>query len=282
MEPGRGNAAAHIDYPGADMAKSDAHEDPFDDLDAFFDAAGSENPLEIKQAAENLLRHQEEDDDMSAFVSGEDVLSRNDDAPAPAETQKPKKKRRNNSRTIARSDEPFMIPPEHMAELAGEDNLEGKFIAIDPTELGEETDAPFVLIPAHVYTYVPWWGWTAIGVGLLMLVAGVVFMPVWSLDRLASRLGDGNEANAQYAMRRLVMNGDERTVKKLFSMAASSDEGLTARLRAVDTMTLIGGVPEVDRALLRLELSGGTNEQVREAAIAARKQREAARTRGRR
>lgn len=161
------------------------------------------------------------------------------------------------------------------------ESLEGKFLVLDNDAAGP-SDEPFVLVPAHIYAYVPWWGWTAIAVGLVMLAAGVVFMPVWSLDRLTSRLGDGNTANAQLAMRTLVMNGDERTVRKLYDMASSSDESLTARLRAIDTMSLIGGVPEVDRSLLRLELSGGTNEQIREAAIAARRQREASRARGRR
>ena len=266
------------------MAKSGANEESFDDLDAFFNAADSQNPTDIKQAAATVVRNRGENPGETPLSDAGDELPGRDDAFSGSADQPKNKKRKNNKRTIARSDEPFLIPPEHMAELAGDDDedLEGKFIALDPAELGEETDKPFILIPAHVYSYVPWWGWTAIGVGLAMLIAGVIFMPVWNLNRLVSRLGDGNEANAQHAMRRLVLNGDERTVKKLFSLAASSDERLTTRLRAVDTMTLIGGVPEVDRALLRLELSGGTNEQVREAAIAARKQREAARTRGRR
>ncbi len=164
------------------------------------------------------------------------------------------------------------------ASAAPRENLDGKFLVFD-SEVADG-DEPFVLVPAHIYAYVPWWGWTAIGLGLLVLAAGVVFMPVWSLDRLASRLGDANPATAQRAMRSLVMNGDERTVRKLYDMASSGNEGLTARLRAIDTMSLISGVPEVDRSLLRLELAGGTNEQIREAAIAARKQREASRTRG--
>ncbi len=220
------------------MAKSDAGEENTDDLDAFFNAAGSDGSVDIMTAAQKSVR------------------------------------------PSAGAEQPFSIPHEHLAGVTGRTDLEGRYIAVEAGE-GDDPDQPFVLIPAHVYSYVPWWGWTAIGISLAMLAAGVIFMPLWSLDRLASRLGDGDAASAQHAMRELVMNGDERTVRKLHDMASSNRESLTARLRAVDTMSLIGGVPEVDRALLRLELSGGTNEQVREAAIAARKQREAARTRSR-
>jgi hypothetical protein len=208
-----------------------------DDLDAFFNAAGSENPQDISRAAADLVNNRD--------GSGKALSNHLD----------------------------------NLTEFDNNSNLEGKFIAVDAPGRDGKTDAPFILVPAHIHAYVPWWGWTAIGIGIAMLAAGVIFMPVWSLNRLASRLGDSNAENAELAMRSLVMNGDERTVGKLFDMAASSGESLTARLRAVDTMSLIGGVPEVDRALLRLELAGGTDEQVREAAIAARKQREASRTR---
>jgi hypothetical protein len=247
-----------------------------DDLDAFFNAAGSDNPLDIAAAAANLR-------DAPAETEAPPSDESAGDEPAP-EAEKRKSGKRGKKAPAkanpADGDEPFAIDSGDLADLTGQDreDLDGKFIAVDSGDAGE----PFVLIPAHVYSYVPWWGWIAIAVGLVMLAAGVIIVPMWSLDRLASRLGDSNEANAQYAMRSLVMNGDERTVRKLFDMASSNREGLTARLRAVDTMSLIDGVPEVDRALLRLELSGATNEQIREAAIAARKQREAARTRGRR
>lgn len=237
------------------------------DLDAFFDAAGSGNPLDVKQAADTLLKndHVKSEEDRLIPPDHFDILTGGTEdregAPAPASVPAPEEG--------TGKDAGAQGLPKH---------LEGKFIAVAPGE-GDE-DAPFVLIPAHIYSYVPWWGWAAIGVGLVMLAAGVVFMPVWSLNRLASRLGDGDEANAQHAMRQLIMNGDGRTVRKLFDMASSGDEGLTARLRAVDTMSLIDDNPEVDRALLRLELAGGTDAQVREAAIAARKQREASRIRG--
>lgn len=165
-------------------------------------------------------------------------------------------------------------------EIIGE--LDGKFIAYDPESLGRavtEDGDPLVLIPANVHSYVPWWGWTTIALGLIMLASGIMLMPGIALDRLAARLDDSDQATVQYAMRQLVMRGDERTVKKLYSVAASPEARVVARLRAVDAMSLIERVPEVDRALLRLELTSSTNEQVREAAIAARKQREAVKAR---
>ncbi|MCD7897983.1 MAG: hypothetical protein LUG50_15125, partial [Planctomycetaceae bacterium] len=160
-------------------------------------------------------------------------------------------------------------------------DLEGKFIAIAPEDNASDTDDPFILVPANVHSVVPWWGWLTIVLGLGMLVAGVILLPLITLNRTAAKLGDRNENAARNAMRQLVLRGDERTVKKLFSIASAPDERVDTRLRAIDTMTLIERVPEVDRALLRLELSDGTHEQVREAAIAARRQREAARARTR-
>ncbi len=160
-------------------------------------------------------------------------------------------------------------------------DLEGKFIAIAPEDGRDAKDEPFILVPANVHSVVPWWGWLTIGLGLAMLVAGVILMPLISLNRTAAKLGDRNENAARNAMRQLVLRGDERTVKKLYSIASAPDERVATRLRAIDTMTLIERVPEVDRALLRLELSDSTHDQVREAAIAARRQREASRARTR-
>jgi HEAT repeat protein len=161
--------------------------------------------------------------------------------------------------------------------MTGADMAGGKFIAIDP---GAAKDDDITLVPARVYTYVPLWGWAAIVLGLLVFAAAVIFLPGVSIERLASRLGDDNDIVVQQAMRALVVKGDERTVRTLFDMASSDEQGIKTRLRAVDTMSLIEEMPEVDRSLLRLELASGTNELVREAAIAARRQREAARARG--
>ncbi len=160
-------------------------------------------------------------------------------------------------------------------------DLEGKFIAIAPEDGRDSKDEPFILVPANVHSVVPWWGWLTIALGLVMLVAGVILMPLVTLNRTAAKLGDRNENAARNAMRQLVLRGDERTVKKLYSIASAPDERVATRLRAIDTMTLIERVPEVDRALLRLELSDSTHDQVREAAIAARRQREASRARTR-
>ncbi len=177
-------------------------------------------------------------------------------------------------------DEKFLTPEEEEALVAPQ-SLDGKFIAIDPSAIpgvSEDGEQPFVLIPANVHTFMPWWGWFTIGLGLLMLITGVVLLPGVTLGRLTARLGDKNDETARAAMRQLVINGDERTVRKLYDVASSSDATLPLRLRAIDTMSLIEQVPEVDRALLRLELSADTHDQVREAAIAARRQREAYRT----
>lgn len=221
-------------------------EDIFDDLDAFFSAASNANPDQLQQAAENV-------------------------AIGPSPAAEPTRQAHPDAGTAHPSARP--------------EDLEGKFIAIDPEALGLEPSdderEPFIIIPAHIHTLLPWWGWTTIGLGLLVLVAGVMIAPYINLSRLASRLGDSNEANAQYAMRQLVLRGDERTVGKLYDLAASDNEPMAARLRAVDTLGLIED-SQADRALQRLELAGSTHRQIRDAAIATRKQRAASRGRGKR
>ncbi|MCD8139532.1 MAG: hypothetical protein LUE17_07110 [Planctomycetaceae bacterium] len=205
--------------------------------------------------------------------------------PAPAPAPPPRRSATRGPATLSASTPAdrggsFLTPKEEDALVVPQD-LDGKFIAIDPNAIpgvADDPDQPFVLIPAHVHSVMPWWGWFTIGLGLLMLITGVVLLPGVTLGRLTARLGDQNDETVRAAMRQLVISGDERTVRKLYDVAASPGATLPLRLRAIDTMSLIEQVPEVDRALLRLELSADTHEQVREAAIAARRQREAYRT----
>ena len=266
------------------MAETDDY--TFDDLDAFFTAAENHDAADLRKAAAHIARN-----DATGEVSGAPNPERHTATIGPAKAAGKNTTVRHGDPSPAVSDGPgaggFLPDTGSYDDYDDEDeDLEGKYIALDPAAVvgmeGADTDDPFVLVPANIHAYVPWWGWLTIALGIVVLVTGIIVTPGITLNRLAARLGDSNQANAQYAMRKLVMNGDERTVRKLYDMAASPREGMAARLRAVDTMSLIERVPEVDRALLRLELSGGTHEQVREAAIAARKQREAAKTRGRR
>lgn len=290
------------------MAQVNTNEPPPDDLDVFFTAAEQDNWDELKEAAQNVAKPQEQPN-LGGFTHpswgtafgkksktpvtldyseiAEEVSPEHEAETPPAEpvTQSPAPEPPAPSTEGARreDDEEFILTPEEEEALLGAQDLDGKFIAIDPASIpgmAEDPDKPFVLIPAHVHQYVPLWGWVAIASTLFILIAGVVLLPGISLSRLTNRLGDANEAAVRGAMRQLVINGDERTVRKLYDLAASPNAGMTARLRAVDTMSLIERVPEVDRALLRLELSANTTDQVREAAIAARRQREAYRTRG--
>ena len=275
-------------------------------LDAFFDAANASSGENLLRAAEQIRGAAPVDDD----VLDEEVLqfatkalnarknvgkstprgASQPPTPLPPPPLPPSPTLPPTSPAApAKENDPPIVPiapiPEEDAGGGEEgleigENLDGKFIAFDPSTIpGVSSDDPFVLVPANIHSLVPWWGWATIVSGLVVFIAGVVLLPGISLNRMAARLGDKNEATAQQAMRQLVVKGDERTVRKLFDMASSSNEGLTARLRAVDTMSLIDRVPEVDKALLRLELSNNTHSQVREAAIAARKQREAYRTR---
>lgn len=257
------------------MAQANSGEQPSNDLDTFFNA---KSPEDLKKAAETVAKNTVyvTEDEVPVYDYGAAALDAEPEGRRPTRIRK-----RGETRTLAQPDAVDAASEDDEPLTAAED-LEGKFIAVDPAVFeGSHGDAPFVLIPANIHSYVPKWGWVAIGIGLAMLVAGVVLTPMFRLSRLTSRLGDDSEANVQYAMRQLVTNGDERTVKKLYSVAASPSEKLRIRLRAVDTMTLIEQVPEVDRALLRLELSEQTTAQVREAAVAARRQREAVRARRR-
>lgn len=260
------------------MAQDDPTDELFDNLDAFFDAAESKNPEDVRIAAENVVRTTDQTDPEPEEKHGRTVRIDVPDA-APASANR-------HTRIVATPDNPQEGEPddEPFRDIDNQD-LEGKFVAIDPDAIpGNRSQGrdPFVLIPANIHSFVPWWGWLTIVLGLAVLVTAVVLLPGVSLNRTVARLGDSNPATAQNAMRQLVMKGDERTVDKLYSLASSPRESVHARLRAVDTMSLIERVPAVDRALLRLELSSATNEQVREVAIAARKQREAYKTRGRR
>ncbi len=234
-----------------DHANNEAHN--IDDLDALFDAAGTWRPGDAPKAA------------AAAAAPGKDARE------APAwKTQD----------SAAKTDGDVVIPEADILAMTGlvEPDGDDKFIAVDP---GAEKSADITLVPARVYTYVPLWGWATIALGLIVFAAAVVFLPGVSIDRLAERLGDDSDAVVHQAMRALLVKADERTVRTLFDMASSDDHDIKARIRAVDTMSMIENVPEVDTSLLRLEKTESTNNQVREAAIAARKHRESAsRTRG--
>lgn len=238
----------------------------FDDLDAFFDAADSDNPDKIRQAAKNLAEQG----------------ANGDKSPTPQPTL-PNAGTTGKERLDGDAPDDPGISDADLLLLTNEKGGEGKFIAIDPASIpgSEHTAEPFVLIPANIHSYIPIWGWITIAVVLVMMIAGVVLTPIVRLDRTVAKLGDGNQTTVQNTMRQLVVKGDKKTVEKLYGIAAAPQEKLVVRLRAVDTMALIEKVPEVDRFLLRLELATETDEQIREAAIAARKQREAYRTRSR-
>ncbi len=232
------------------MAESPERDPAFDALDAFFSAADSDDPGAVEQAAESVVKPP---------------------APKPATPAQPPKKKKAPSSSKPQASE-------------ASESLEGKFIAIDPDAIEQEQRAPrhepFVLIPAHIHSFLPWWVWVAIIISLALLICGIMLMPGVTLERMTARLESTDNASVQSAMRQLVLKGDERTVNKLFDIAASNEQGITMRLRAVDTLSLIEA-NEADRALLRLELGGNTESQVREAAIAARKQRKASQTRPR-
>ncbi len=262
---------------GADKGEDDI----FDDLDAFFCAAAASDPGAVSEAAKNVTIQADAKAATGTFAqaksgtgtfpqtkSGTGLFARMKSAtgifPAPAEPP------------AASQGETAQADFDVGAAYDSAPHLDGKFIAIDAP--GEEAGAPFILIPAHIHSFLPWWGWLSILLSLLLLAAGVVIMPILSLNRLTARLGDDNPANVQAAMQRLVRTGDGRTVGRLYDMAASPETGMNTRLRAIDTLGLIPA-SEADRALLRLELSGNTDNTVREAAVAARKQRNLTRER---
>lgn len=223
-----------------------------DALDALFDAAGTWSP---------------------GAAPKDDAASKKPVA-APAAAA-PARKKQDAAR---KGDGASVLPESDILAMtgAGAEYDDGKCIAVDP---GRSKGSAPTLVPARVYAYIPLWGWLALVLGILVFAAAVIILPGISIDRLTSRLGDDSDAVAQQAMRALVVKGDERTVQKLYDMASSEEERIRARLRAVDTMSMIEDVPEVDRSLLRLQLTESTHDQVREAAGAAIRQREAAKTR---
>lgn len=246
------------------MTNDNAGDRQYDSLDDFLEAASSNRYDDMEAAARNITGEPAAEGRDSGLGGMEESF-----ADADFDLFEPPRER-----------EPAGAPKSRTRH-SPEDGRD-KFIPLDPVTIsGMEVDPekPFILIPANIHSFIPIWGWVAIGFGLAVMIVGVVLTPGFNLDRLTTRLGDRDDAVVRRAMRQLVSRGDERTVKKLYTVAVSDDEALIVRLRAVDAMSLIERVPEVDRALLRLELSGETPGQVREAAMAARKQREAYRAR---
>lgn len=245
------------------MAEADEY-DPFDDLDAFFNAAASEDGNALQEAAEN--------------VAGQPRRSSKTASLRPDIISDPELRARVHTKIKRRGT--AVKPKTKTTVKTPSDDLAGKFVAVAPEAEqtpGEQPGEPFVLIPAHIHNFLPWWGWATIGLGLAVMILGVVLAPEVNLERVVARLGDANQGNVQSAMRQLVINGDDRTVSKLFGLAVSAENDMETRLRAVDTLGLIQ-TPGADRALLRLELGGNTDAQVREAAVAARRQRDSAKT----
>lgn len=239
------------------MAEAD-NDGLFDDLDAFFSAAAKADAEGMQNAAQNVAGTQQ------GRQTGVRPKRVTEVKPAPAGQEPP----------------PLFQAgtfPEYDTDDAG---LKGKFVAVDPSAVGRHggSDEPFVLIPANIHAYLPWWVWVAIGASLLMLAAGIFIVPSVNLRRMTARLGGNNAANVQSAMRQLVIRGDSRTIAQLYDMAMSPSLEMTARLRAVDTLGLMDDL-DAERALLRIELASSTDATVRAAAVAARKQREASRTR---
>ncbi len=146
-----------------------------------------------------------------------------------------------------------------------------RFIAVEPNSTYAGDD-PFVLVPQSIASSLPWWAWATIAMVILVIFSVIVLMPEAQLSSLTARLSD-NSSTSQAAMRQLILRGDDRTVEKLYELAASSNDTIETRLRAVDTLSLIRD-PAAERALLRLELASSTDARVRQHAIAARRQRE--------
>lgn len=229
------------------MAESNAPEH-VDDLDAFFSAAAKSDMAAVEKAAETVAGVERRVLDEIPKKKGTRVADKN----------------------LLGACKPAFEP-----EGAGESG--DKFVAVEPDAPAGAKGEPFVLIPANSPALFPWWVWATIAASLAVLVMGLVFTPEVAIDRITARLGDSDSASVQSAMRTLVIRGDERTVGKLYDIAVSRRTDMERRLRAVDTLGLIQ-TPDAEHALLRLELSDTTDSRVRMAAIAARRQREAART----
>lgn len=222
-----------------------------DDLDAFFRAAENNDSAALTQAAD--------------YVASTSLV----DQPAgPPPSGGEPKNELNSGDTAFREDLLSKINYYPHSQ-----NGEPKFIAIEPQNADADGD-PFVLVPHGIPGMLPWWVWTSVAIVLCSIFLAVMFIPRIELSNLTARLGD-NQASSQSAMRQLVMRGDENTVNKLYELAASQSQDISARLRAIDALSLIAE-PAAARALLRLELADSTDSRIRQHAIAVRKQREAA------
>ena len=149
------------------------------------------------------------------------------------------------------------------------------FLAVED----EESDAPFKVVPVgRAPAALPGWVWVSLAIFLFGVFLAIVLIPAAQVGQATASLESDDHVRAHTAMRRLVARGDDLAVDALYEMAASPDAGLGARFRAIDALSLIDR-PAADRALLRLELASDTDDRVRQAAIAARRQRESSRSR---
>lgn len=218
-----------------------------DDLEAFFLAAENDDPEALDAAAENVAGTGQTGDDTESSALKPPTASYSN-TPLPDVNKLYKQ-----TRTIRK----------------GKDSE--KYVAIEPSST-YAGDAPFVVVPQGIASSLPWWAWTAIVLVIAVIFSVIVFMPEAQLSSLTARLSDST-STSQAAIRQLILRGDDRTVEKLYGLAASSNDTIETRLRAVDTLSLIRD-PSAERALLRLELASGTDARVRQHAIAARRQRE--------
>ncbi|MCC8189020.1 MAG: HEAT repeat domain-containing protein [Planctomycetes bacterium] len=154
---------------------------------------------------------------------------------------------------------------------------QGRLVDLDPTgNFGSDGPRPARLtLPANLTGILPWWAWVAVGISVTMLFAAILVLPGVRLRQLTARLADPDPATVQFAMRTLINQGNERTVSSLENLAMSRKASVTVRLRAVDTLGLIGA-PGADGALRRLELGSTVDRRVRDAAGAALRGRQAA------
>lgn len=144
-----------------------------------------------------------------------------------------------------------------------------QFVAVD-----EGIPSDFVLIPAGIQTFIPWWGWVTLAVIVVGMFIGIAVFPSFEAKRLVSKLSSTDQQALTRVMRDLINSPTGEVEDHLYKLAASPSQERAARFNAVETLSLKPGT-QAEEALYKLKNSPGIDSSIRKAAGYALEQRRA-------
>ena len=231
---------------------------PPDDLDAFFAAAAGKDTGALHEAAKTVIIPAL-DKSVTEAKSASDPDIKKSTASGVKKADLPKVKTASSGGF-----------PHKKASKTSSWQREADKMLVTVAE-GDNAEYPFVLVPAGLHKLIPVWGWLLLGFSLLGVFLAILIAPRIHLGRTLGMLGEDSQSSAHLAMRDLITRGDDAAIDRLYRLAVSRAEPLRVRMRAIDSLGLIGSVP-AENALLRLEMNMNNEETIRKAAALARNQ----------